>query len=198
MKRGRNTIGRVVAYHGCDLKIAKKLLNHDIDIASSTNQYDWLGDGAYFWIDTPKRAIDWAIWKKERGHITTPAVIGAFIYPGLCLNLCDYGVMDSVRDAYARLKLLFDATGTPLPVNKTERDGVSMERFLDCAVFNMLHNIRAANGDDPYDSVVGIFEEGPFVFPGASFRDKTHIQIAIINPECIIGYFQVRGYEIFR
>jgi hypothetical protein len=48
MERSYHTIGRVVGYHGCDLDVATKLLTHELDIAPSENEYDWLGRGAYF------------------------------------------------------------------------------------------------------------------------------------------------------
>ncbi|MFN9610672.1 MAG: hypothetical protein ACK546_00735 [bacterium] len=38
-----------------------------------------------------------------------------------------------------------------------------------------------------------MFEEGELVYPGAGFRDRTHVQIAIRNPEMILGYFRVDG-----
>jgi hypothetical protein len=46
---------------------------------------------------------------------------------------------------------------------------------------------------EAYDTVYGVFEEGELVYPGAGFRDRTHVQIAIRNPEMILGYFRVDG-----
>src|SRR5438045_3408764 len=106
MERPHHSLGRVVAYHGCDIKIAKKLLCNDLQIAESENDYDWLGEGAYFWIDSAQRGIEWAIWKAERGEIEQPCVVGAFIHLGLCLSLADFGVMEDVHKAYERLKAL--------------------------------------------------------------------------------------------
>jgi hypothetical protein len=51
---------------------------------------------------------------------------------------------------------------------------------------------------EPYDTVIGYFEDGCFVYDGACFREKTHIQIAVRNPKSIIGYCQLRGHEVFR
>ena len=98
--RPQHTIGRVVGYHGCDLGIARRLLNNEVEIGTRGNEYDWLGDGAYFWVDSAKRGIEWAAWKSERGEISAPCVIGAFINLGLCLSLTDFGVMDDIRRAY--------------------------------------------------------------------------------------------------
>jgi len=198
MERSYHTIGRVVAFHGCDFEIAKKLVNYDLRIAPSENDFDWLGGGAYFWVDSPQRAVEWAVWKSDRGIIKSPCVVGAFIHLGLCLSLADYGAMGDIKNAYARLKAIFEASGKPLPTNELKRDGIYLKRFLDCAVIDMVHFVRSAEGKPEYDTVLGVFEEGTPVFPGAGFKEKTHIQVAVRNPKCIIGYFQVQGYEIFR
>jgi hypothetical protein len=85
------------------------------------------------------------------------------------------------------------AAGTPLPVNSVRENGIFMKRQLDCAVIQMVHKIRESKSMEAYDTVYGVFEEGELVYPGAGFRDKTHVQIAIRNPEMILGYFRVDG-----
>jgi hypothetical protein len=198
MPRHKNTLGRVLAYHGCEYEIARQLINHDVDIAVSANKYDWLGDGAYFWIDSPQRAIDWALWKRDQGEIRRPAIVGAFINLGLCLNLTDYGVMTDIGAAHEVLRDLFTTAGAVMPQNTLRSQGTFLKRFLDCAVFNMVHKLRTDDGKEPYDTVLGIFEEGSEVYQDACFKEKTHIQVAVRNPECIVGYFQVRGQEVFK
>ena len=39
---------------------------------------------------------------------------------------------------------------------------------------------------------VEFFWEGADLYPGAGFKEKNHIQIAIINPNCIKGFFLPR------
>jgi len=97
-------------------------------------------------------------------------VIGAFAYPGNCLNLTDYGVMNELALAYEATLGISAAAGTPLPVNSVRE-----------------------NGQEAYDTVYGVFEEGELVYPGVGFRDRTHLQITICNPEIILGYFRVDG-----
>ena len=60
-------------------------------------------------------------------------------------------------------------------------------------MFQFLHHLRDAERLQPYDSVYGVFEEeGDLpVYPGAGFKRKTHVQIAVVNPACIAGYFRV-------
>jgi hypothetical protein len=42
------------------------------------------------------------------------------------------------------------------------------------------------------DSVRAAFLEGEPLYPGSMFRKQNHIQIAIINPNCIKGIFLPR------
>ena len=46
-----------------------------------------------------------------------------------------------------------------------------------------------------YDSVRGVFFEGNELYKNAGFREKNHIHIAVINPNCIKGYFKVREVD---
>lgn len=63
-------------------------------------------------------------------------------------------------------------------------------RELDCAVIERIHLYNhMTDGNDEYDSVRGAFIEGKPVYPGSGFRDRTHIQICVRNPNCIKGYF---------
>lgn len=59
-----------------------------------------------------------------------PYVIGAFIHPGLCLNLTDYGVMDEILAAHEIFAKMSLAAKSPLPKNETEKDGVFLKRHL--------------------------------------------------------------------
>ena len=86
--RPKNSLGPLVLFHGCDKDVADSVLRGEATLQPSENDYDWLGNGIYFWVDSPERALSWA--KQRR---PSPSVLGAFAYPGNCLNLTDYGVM---------------------------------------------------------------------------------------------------------
>lgn len=186
--RPNNSLGPLVLYHGCDKDVAESVLRGEEILKPSENDYDWLGHGIYFWVDSPDRAWAWANERRER-----PSVVGAFAYPGNCLNLTDYGVMAELVLAYEATKSISEAADTSLPKNSSPQNGIFMRRQLDCAVIEMVHLIREREGMDRYDTVYGVFEEGKPVYPGAAFKDKTHVQIAIRNPEMILGYFRVDG-----
>jgi hypothetical protein len=199
MTRTQNTLGPIIGYHGCDLEIADAVLNRREQLKASSNDYDWLGPGVYFWVDSPQRGFEWALKQSQRNKskIKNPSVIGAFIYPGLCLNLTDYGARDEVKFAYEAFKAAWTKSGKALdefPTNKIKEDEVFLQRNLDCAVINVLHQLRKVDGIAPYDSVYGAFEEGGDLFEGSGFREKTHVQLAVCNQNCIVGYFKVPEY----
>lgn len=75
------------------------------ELAPSTNEYDWLGHGVYFWEYSPSRAWEFAHEKKRRGEIETPAVIGAVIAPGVCLNLLESSALAELKLAFEMIEL---------------------------------------------------------------------------------------------
>ena len=194
-RRPKNSLGPLILYHGCDREISEAVLSGKETLQPSENDYDWLGPGIYFWVDSPDRALDWAKDRKKRRpqEMGDPSVLGAFAYPGNCLNLTDYGVMDELALAYRATETIFKTAETPLPVNSDCRNGIYLKRQLDCAVIQMVHELRRDQEEPPYDTVYGVFEEGSEVYPGSGFKDKTHVQIAICKPDMILGYFRVDG-----
>ena len=166
------------------------------NLKPSDNDYDWLGSGIYFWADSPKRAWDWAHNKSRSKEIRTPFVVGALIYPGLCLNLTDYGVIDELRVAHRVLASSVEPG--KMPRNTLVQDGAPMLRQLDCAVMETLHRLRRKRDEEAYDSVFGVFDEGLPVYGGAGFREKTHIQLAVRNPAIIDHYFRVDTSEYVK
>ena len=195
--------GFVLGYHGCDEKTAEKLLNGE-PCKPSENSYDWLGRGVYFWENDPRRAMEWArFMEKTPGfseRVKTPFVIGAVINLGFCLDLTERVSLLEIKAAYDAFKEVFELAAActsdpmPMPENLPSRNGDPdlAKRNLDCAVINHLHSLRKANKRPPYDTVRGPFQEGGDLYPGAKIKEKTHIQIAVVNPESIIGVFRVK------
>lgn len=92
----------LLGFHGCEESEQLKLISDPSYKRSSSESYDWLGHGMYFWENNPERA----------------------------------------RHAF--------------------------------------------------DSVRAAFIEGDKIYPGAGFNEKTHLQICILNPNCIKGFFKPR------
>ncbi|HEX5243849.1 MAG TPA: hypothetical protein VFW23_11355, partial [Tepidisphaeraceae bacterium] len=74
----------VLGYHGCDRKVAERVFAGKQPVKSSQNDYDWLGDGAYFWEFNAQRAYEFAVETSARRttgkkRINEPAVVVAVI-----------------------------------------------------------------------------------------------------------------------
>jgi hypothetical protein len=176
----------VLGYHGCDQSVAEKLLAGD-SFKKSQNDYDWLGWGIYFWEANPRRGLDFAAeaMKRSGSKIRTPAVIGAVVDLGNCLDLMSAVGIDMVRAAYESLAQTLEAAGRKLPENRDR-----FRRQLDCAVIEQLHAIYEAQ-DGFIETVRAVFPEGHEIYPGAGFDAKTHVQISVRNHDCIKGVFRV-------
>ncbi|MEE3333559.1 MAG: hypothetical protein VZR54_04690 [Ruminococcus sp.] len=171
-------------------------------MGKSNNKYDWLGSGIYFWENSYERAYNWALEqsKRDNAKIKNPAVIGAVIDLGHCLNLTDYGSKKVLKKGYEMLKMKLSILGKQMPENRNVGKNTDLLlRDLDCAVIQEIHSIQKflnQTEDEPlYDSVRGVFIEGGEVYPNSGFREKTHIQICVVNPNCIKGYFKPREID---
>ncbi len=183
----------ILGYHGCDQAVGERILKGEA-FKQSNNDYDWLGPGIYFWEANPLRGLVFAREAKRRrtSNIRKPFVIGAVISLGLCLDLTTTAGVEQVRDAHKSLSEFAAAAGHTLPDNAPD----GLLRRLDCAVIQMVHTIRADRGDQPIDSVKGVFIEGEPIYQGSGFHEKTHVQVAVRNPECIKGVFRVPSVQL--
>jgi hypothetical protein len=183
--------GLILGFHGTDKSIVDKIIGSSTeDLECKVNPYDWLGNGIYFWDNSPKRAMEWAIdlSKKADSNITTPAVIGAIIDLGYCLDLLDSKNFELLKKGYDILSTTLKASGTPMPINRGTNEDLAF-RELDCAVIESLHNFLKETKEKEFDSARGVFWEGKPLYDGAGFKDKNHIQICVKNINCIKGYF---------
>lgn len=183
----------IFGYHGCDRRLCEAVLAGKETLDPSKNGYDWLGAGIYFWENAPERALEWARDcannpRLSKGQIKDPAVLGAIIDLGFCLNLTDMGQMEILRTAYYSVKKSLELEGKTLPEN-TEHC-----RNLDYLVINtaVTMNIRREHGN--FDTVRGAFIEGAPIYPGAKIFDRTHIQVCVRNLDCIRGFFLPAGF----
>ena len=144
----------VLGFHGCDKEVQESVLQGKKILSPSKNDYDWLGHGIYFWEHDPTRAQQWAEELKRRKKIRTPAVLGAVIDLGRCLNLMNYQHLDDVRVAYRVLEMSLQSVGEQLPVNEDIPGNKDLlVRKLDCAVIQMLHTVREQERQQEYHTV---------------------------------------------
>jgi hypothetical protein len=164
----------VIAYHGCSQEVADQLLLGNAALAASTNAWDWLGHGIYFWEFGHQRALDWARDKSDR-----PAVIGAVIQLTNCLDLLDT----------EHTRLLSDFTKELIAAGESNPPNRGGRCEADCFAINQLCVGMVRKGT-PFDSVRASFHEGDEVFPGSNLRRQSHIQVAVRNPAIILGLFK--------
>jgi hypothetical protein len=183
----------VLGYHGCDRAVATRVLAGRTALQVSHNDYDWLGDGVYFWEHNTHRAYEFACEVARRPHpsgqhIHHPAVVGAVIDLRFCLNLLDSRFIAMVREAHELLVASVAEAGIELPRNVGGDD--LLRRNLDCAVLRTLHRSREATAQIPFDTVRAAFTEGGPLYDNAGFAAKTHIQLCVRDRSCIKGYFR--------
>lgn len=178
----------VIAYHGCDAEIAERLLAGE-SFKKSQNDYDWLGEGIYFWEFGADRALKFAQDQKRRGKTKTPAIVGALVQLGRCFDLMDTRFTEELPVAFHLLKDVHAEGGKPLP----ENGGKTPDKLLrrrDCAVLNFYLSWLEDKSTTVFDSVRCGFVEGPPAFEGSGIRHRSHVQIAIRNPACVVGVFR--------
>jgi len=180
-------IGLIIGFHGCGKQLADRVIEGADDFIPSKKPHDWLGDGIYFWDRDSRRAYEFAREKKSK----RPSVVGAIIDPKKCLDLrCREG-HEILRAAYLyRCKKV----GPPQEKNCSYEHGVPLRRNLDRIIIETACEILSDTGR-PIDTVIGTFFEGAEIYPGSEMRDKTHTQICVRNPDCILGYFRPRDEE---
>ena len=184
-----------LGYHGCERDLVDELIQGKKTLHPSKAKYHWLGKGAYFWEDDPLRALEWAIGRPAARALKNPTVVGAIIDPRNCLDLRVRENQELVRQAYDLLKAETASAGFEMPRNQEAPHDKSPDkviRKLDYAVIDRLHAMIIENKWQQFDTVRSLFHEGSELYEGSGFWDKTHTEIAVLNDECIIGYFLPR------
>jgi hypothetical protein len=178
----------VLGFHGCDQSVADHLVNGK-DFVPSANDWDWLGSGIYFWEANPLRGMEFAKEWQSNGKIAKPAVVGAVIDLGFCLDLLTSTGIAAVKFAHEDFVAYAKKAAKPLPKNRLGPD--KLLRELDCAVINHLHQVREKGVLPAFQTVKAVFIEGYRIYDEAGFFEKTHIQICVRDKSCIKGVFHV-------
>lgn len=176
----------IIGYHGCDAGVVTKVLSGEKPLAPSEKDYDWLGHGIYFWEQGPQRAYDWAKEEAKRmpKKIKIPAVLGAYINLGQCFDLLDTFNTEFLKVSYLQFCRISMENGEQLPKNN------GVKHKLDCAVINWSLDFAKNKTGRVFQTVRGVFLEGESIYPGTQIALKSHIQIAVRDPNCIIGFFK--------
>jgi len=180
----RTQAGLVLGYHGTSRATAEAVIhshgrNH---LKHSRNDYDWLGQGIYFWENSQRRAEQWA-WEHYADQ--EPVVIGAVIQLGTCFDLLDQHFIDIATAAAKGLVIACEERGEVIPENSNRG-----RHDFDCALIeHVRHHKDKDHFGGPYDSARAAFMEGEPILGRSAFCQQTHVQIAVFNTNCIKGYF---------
>ena len=192
-----NHPSNLIAFHSCDKQVGLRVLNGLDELRLSENTWDWLGPGIYFWEQSPGRAIDYAIESSlktqfNKAPIKDPCVLGSILELGHCLNLVEAESLQVLRSAHGYVKNFFLAAGKEMPKNSGNN------RALDCAVIKYIHEANKEEGKKEYDTVRCAFPEGIEVYEGSAITSRLHIQVCVVNPESIKGYFLPRPIALYN
>ncbi len=170
----------ITGFHGCTRAAAEAIIASQ-QFLPSVKEYDWLGDGFYFWEYAPRRAMEWAEAVCTRSaNGSEPCVLRATIHLGNCLNLLDTEHMQLLTEAYDSVVEYYQELGRPLPINTA-----TGAHFLDRQVVNLLcQRVEIITGK-PFLTIRGCFPEGTPIYPQSKILSKTHVQIAVRDPACI-------------
>lgn len=193
----------VVAYHGCDITTRDALITGRQQPKISANPYDWLGPGFYLFEGDPERALAFARTAAENPEyrftarpIVTPAVVGCVFAAHSCLDMTTRRGRAEYTVALRQLELAARTTGAKMPVNKPAFEGDTdvLLRGLDRAVINMIH----ANRPKEFQVVRGAFRQGIELSPSSGFHSNSHIQLALLDLDCVVGWFLPQGAILLR
>jgi hypothetical protein len=157
----------VHGYHGTTKQAAESILRDGFKV--SRNEYDWLGDGVYFFQDAPLRAWEWA-----NTHCgADAAVIGSVIRLEDCMDFLDIQWATALSEIYDSFLTFFKRTGMALPIQSTGA------HRLDRAVINYAIGVLEEERKMLVRCVRAAFMEGGPVYPNSALFDRAHVQIAV-------------------
>ncbi len=193
----------ILAYHGCDITVRDRLVKGTLArLKPSVNCYDWLGDGVYFFEGDAERAFGFADASHRAAEkllsarpIVTPSVVGAVLAVSRCWDMTTVSGQRIYQSALAELRVSRDLCGRPMPVNRAAdlEDETVLLRGLDRAVFNIGHQMLERDGQPPFQMVRAAFYQGRPIVDGGEFRSGTHLQLALRDQQCVIGWFLPKG-----
>ena len=193
----------VIAYHGCDITTRDDLVSGRVKhLRHSTNKYDWLGAGAYFFEGDEERARNFAKASHENPGkfytakpIATPAVVGAILRVHNWLDMTTQAGIREFALAYPAMLKGLKTVPENRAASKDDKDIIY--RALDSAVINFIHSTRKDDSSLPdFEGVRGAFYQGDEVAPMSGFHANTHVQIALREDKCVLGWFLPAGDKL--
>ncbi|MCC6546084.1 hypothetical protein IT570_02860 [Candidatus Sumerlaeota bacterium] len=168
----------VVAYHGCGKHLAQQVVTGKKKLLASKNEYDWLGHDLYFWEHSAERASHCAKYE-TRSQTQNPAVIGAVIDLGNCLNLMEANALSPVEENSRKDITPCERLHQPVAKNSGKD---FKARHLDCAVFETcipfgnLKDSRHSTPFAPFSSKAGPSTKMQAFVPSTTFKSACGIR----------------------
>lgn len=156
----------VVGHHGTSRSYLDSIQKDGLRI--SRNDYDWLGDGVYFFQDSVERAREWAVQE----HGSDAIVICADIELENCIDLVDSKWSKCFSNMYNDFIAKFKEGRLPIPTQSGKA------HRLDRHVINYCVGVLAENGV-VVSSLRAPFVEGNPFYPGSALYCESHIQICV-------------------
>jgi hypothetical protein len=188
----------VVGYHGTGLTAALRIVNRLEGFRRSQRDFDWLGEGTYFWEYAPKQALTFAKirqrqYRKKRKKTVydelrateSLAVVACMIRLGFCLDLTEPENVEYVGKVFEDYKDMKALANAPLPKNRHHY------RKLDCEVFNFAYKvIEDSEPNLKVDTARGVYvptDGTKRIWDGSWISRDTHIQLCVRNSASILG-----------
>lgn len=172
----------VIAYHGTSAQVADRLVDGEA-FTISQNDDDWFGTGIYFWEYAPKQAWWWAErYKNEK----SPAVVGAIIRLGHCLDLLDPENVRVLQSFQREAIDVWKNASMIVPKNGNQH------KKLDCAIFNLFYGQQRDPGIETARAVYVPTGSASRAWKRSWIYEQSHIQICVRKPENILAVWRVR------
>ncbi len=169
-----------IGHHGTTRAAADAIVREGFK--PSSNTFDWLGDGVYFFQEGRSRAQDWAL--KVAGSEEW-AVIEAEIDLTDCMDLLERSWSELLSEARDAIVSQHRRAGLRLP----KQDGLA--HGMDRLVINYAVGVLESRGHR-VASVRAAFQEGEPAFPGSALFSMSHVQIAV-RDQSVIRVVNVDG-----
>lgn len=156
----------VIGYHGTCREYSRKILSDGFEL--SRNEYDWLGDGIYFFQDAPNHAMEWA----KKVHGKKSVVLATEINLAECMDLIDLPWANFLADIHDNFLYTLKENSIQIP---RQTNGAHR---LDRSVINFAIK-TLEESSIKISSVRAAFLEGNPVYPNSALFEKSHIQIAV-------------------
>lgn len=161
------------------------------DFRLSTNPWDWLGNGVYFFQDAFDRAKEWAelMVEKRAAPNIRPAVLSASIELTDCLDFLDLDAAKIVTKVHPLFEAALQNSGEKLTQKPLIVSGgiihsgegkFGLNKY-DCRLINWITEKYMCEKGLVVSSVRAAFIEGKAIHDTSHIFSKTHVQIAVRN-----------------